>query len=761
MSDNQKRERFGRYLILDHLVDGGMAKICRARFLGEQADKVVAIKMVQPQYSKDENFKSMFMQEIKVTFGLLHPNVIQTYDYGLHKGQLFVAMEYCDGRNLKEYLEKLRDRKFVFPIEITAYIISQVCQGLHYAHTFRDKLTGQAANIIHRDISPHNIMLTYDGAIKIIDFGIAKSKTNSEATQAGTIKGKLSYLAPEYLEGLELDARYDQFAVGITLWELLCSKKLFKENNDLAVLKKIQDCNIPVPSSINPQIPKELDEIVLKALSKDRNNRYDDLDKMNRALMKFLYSKYPDFNATDLSYFAQELFRDEIKKDREKMFEFGKIDLRPYLDDLRRDSEGGGRASAEVDSSEDQEEEDVPRAREQVLDFGFDGLEDISANSLSINKPSGASKAAPGKEKDRPSLKSKTSTSTSGGKVEVTPIGTKSAAGASKDQPAKPAVVAKVATKPIVSKEANENINGEADEASAVGDSTPAPVARKSSTPVKASAGTGTGTGSSDGLKTAVSKTTKKKKDGTSTGTSSRISREDKNENKKASLPAIAAAVLILVGLGVYVFTSLSTEEHIADAPVVKKSEKQRQPAQSGEQELGEVHFINVTQRMSVYIDNKLQSPVGGVVKYPIDGIQHWARIEINGKMPYTQKFSFGGTAPVEIRLPLANPSDSESSVRLEDAFDVSINITKCKSGEYTYTIANELRIEKIEFQKNQDGENLETYLKYPIPMLGRQPKGLPVTFTVEIKKSSSDFPETKSVTITNENLNEGINLCD
>ncbi len=372
MSDSLKRERFGRYLILDHLVDGGMAKICRARFLGEQADKVVAIKMVQPQFSKDEAFKTMFMDEIKVTFGLIHPNIIQTYDYGLTKGQLYVAMEYCDGRNLKEYLDKLKDRKFVFPVEISTYIISQACQGLHYAHTFRDKLTGMETNIIHRDISPHNVMLTYDGAVKIIDFGIAKSQTNSESTQAGTIKGKLSYLAPEYLEGFELDARYDEFAIGITLWEMLCSRKLFKENNDLAILKKIQECKIPVPSSINPNVPKELDEIVLKALSKDRNKRYDNLDQMNRALMKFLYAKFPDFNATDLSYFSQELFRDEIKKDREKMFEFGKIDIRPYLEELKREAEGGTNQSAPAIGGTSEYVISKPKEREQVLDFGFD-----------------------------------------------------------------------------------------------------------------------------------------------------------------------------------------------------------------------------------------------------------------------------------------------------------------------------------------------------------------------------------------------------
>lgn len=352
-----------------------MAKICRARFLGEQADKVVAIKMVQPQFSKDENFRIMFMDEIKTTFGLLHPNIVQTYDYGMQENQLFVAMEYCDGRNLKEYLDKLKERKFVFPVEISVYIITQVCQGLHYAHTLTDKLTGKDLQIIHRDISPHNIMLTFDGAIKVIDFGIAKTETNSEATQAGTIKGKLSYLAPEYLEGHELDPRYDEFAVGITLWEMLCSRKLFKASNDLAVLKKIQECKIPAPSSINPNVPKELDEIVLRALSKDRNKRYENLDQLNRALIKFLYSNYPDFNSSDLGFFAKELFKEEIKKDREKLFEFGKIDLRPYLEDLKKEQRGGtdnsGSSSEPVEASSD-------RGKEKVLDFGFEVEEPIT-----------------------------------------------------------------------------------------------------------------------------------------------------------------------------------------------------------------------------------------------------------------------------------------------------------------------------------------------------------------------------------------------
>jgi serine/threonine protein kinase len=367
-TDSVINKRFGKYLLLDHLVNGGMARICRARFLGEQADKIVAIKMVQSKYSSNKAFQSMFMDEIKVTFGLQHPNIAQTYDYGCDEGQLYTAMEYVDGKNLKQFLDKLRDRKFVFPVEISVHIISQVCQGLHYAHMHTDKLSGKKANIIHRDISPHNIMITYDGAVKIIDFGIAKAESNSDATQAGTIKGKLSYLAPEYLEGIELDPRYDQFAIGITLWELLCSRKLFKASNDLAVLKKIQECKVPAPSSINPNIPQELDHIVLKALSKDRNLRYDNLDQLNRALVKFLYSHYSDFNATDLAYFANELFKDEIQSDRKKMYEYGKIDISAFIADLKKNGEASTSNASDIETTKGGQH----RVDGDVIDYSFD-----------------------------------------------------------------------------------------------------------------------------------------------------------------------------------------------------------------------------------------------------------------------------------------------------------------------------------------------------------------------------------------------------
>ncbi|MGZ3808030.1 MAG: hypothetical protein ACXVCE_08090, partial [Bacteriovorax sp.] len=161
---------------------------------------------------------------------------------------------------------------------------------------------------------------------------------------------------------------------------------LFKENNDLAVLKKIQECKVPVPSSINPNVPKELDEIVLKALSKDRTKRFENLDQMNRALMKFLYAKFPDFNATDLSYFSQELFRDEIKKDREKMFEFGKIDIRPYLDELKKEAEGGSRNSEASTSVSIADGSLRPKEKEQILDFGFNDAKEKSKKTQTVKR---------------------------------------------------------------------------------------------------------------------------------------------------------------------------------------------------------------------------------------------------------------------------------------------------------------------------------------------------------------------------------------
>lgn len=330
-----KKERFGKYLILDHLADGGMATICRACLLDKQTPKIVIIKMVKKKFSKDPVFQKMFMDEIKTSFQVIHPNIVQTYDYGIQNQQLYIAMEYCEGYNLKDHLIKLQKINFICPVEISIYIISQIAQGLHYAHTLRDQLTNKYLNIIHRDISPQNIILTKDGTVKIIDFGISKSNNNTEMTSVDIIKGKISYIAPEYLHNIPLDARYDQFSLMIVFWEMLCNRKLFKASNDLSTLKKIEECKIPLPSTLNPHVIPELDRIILKGLSADREKRFQNLEQLNRSLIKFLYSHFPDFNAVDLSYFSNKLFKEEFVEDQKKILEYGKIDLTPHLKEIK------------------------------------------------------------------------------------------------------------------------------------------------------------------------------------------------------------------------------------------------------------------------------------------------------------------------------------------------------------------------------------------------------------------------------------------
>ena len=336
-NDNKKLKRFGRYLLLDHLVDGGMAKISRARFLSEDVDRIVVIKMVQPKFSNDKKFKGMLLDEIKLNFGFNHPNIAQTYDYGFYKDQIYTAMEFVDGKNLKEFTNCLKKKNCVFPIDVAVYVISQACRGLSYAHNFKDKLSGKKLNIIHRDISPHNIMLNFEGSIKIIDFGIAKTNSKEDTTKAGTIKGKLSYLAPEYLLGKELDHRYDQFAIGITLWELLCSQKLFNSKEGISIFREIESCEISSPSHINPNVPKELDDIVLRSLLRNREDRFPDIEELARELEKFLYSHYPAFNTSQVVSFARSLFEDEILKDQSKFVEFGKINIAPYIEDWKNE----------------------------------------------------------------------------------------------------------------------------------------------------------------------------------------------------------------------------------------------------------------------------------------------------------------------------------------------------------------------------------------------------------------------------------------
>lgn len=315
-------KKFGRYFLLDRIAQGGMAEIYRARIAAAGgAARLLVIKRIQTSFGENAEFLQMFKAEIQVTMGFNHPNIVQVYDFGEEQAQPFIAMEFVDGRNARQFLNRFLELKQSMPIEVATYIAEQAASGLHYAHSFKDKISGESLQIVHRDISPQNILISYDGTIKVIDFGIAKATTNAEATRAGVIKGKPSYLSPEQISGEVLDGRSDIFALGTVLWELLTGKKLFVGESDLAVLKLIESSqtHIKAPSTINPKVPKELDQIVMKALAKHREKRYQNSEEMQRALHKFLYSFIPEFNPADLSYHAKDLFKNEIIEDRKKI----------------------------------------------------------------------------------------------------------------------------------------------------------------------------------------------------------------------------------------------------------------------------------------------------------------------------------------------------------------------------------------------------------------------------------------------------------
>ncbi|MCM2324473.1 MAG: serine/threonine protein kinase, partial [Oligoflexia bacterium] len=315
-------KKFGRYFLLDQIAQGGMAEIYRARLAARDgAGRLLVIKRIQAGYGSNNEFLQMFRSEIKVTMGFNHPNIVQLYDYGDENNQPYIAMEMVDGKNLRQFISRFTELRQPFPVELAAHIVEQAACGLHYAHSFRDKISGEPLAIVHRDISPQNILISFEGTVKVIDFGIAKAATNAEATRAGVIKGKPSYLSPEQISGESLDGRSDIFSLGTVLWETLTGKKLFSGESDLAVLKLIESCqsHVKPPSALNPRVPKELDYITLRSLAKQREKRYQTAEEFQRALHKFLYSYMPEFNPSDLGYYAKDLFKEDIVDDRKRV----------------------------------------------------------------------------------------------------------------------------------------------------------------------------------------------------------------------------------------------------------------------------------------------------------------------------------------------------------------------------------------------------------------------------------------------------------
>jgi eukaryotic-like serine/threonine-protein kinase len=300
-----------RYRVVEKLESGGMAEVFRAESEGLQGfRKQVAIKRVLPHLSEKKKFIAMFLDEARLSAQLSHSNCVQVFDIGVGDNAFFIVMEYVDGANLKGIAESVKKQGKDFPVQAAAWVAHEICKGLSYAHELTDP-NGMPMNLVHRDMSPPNVLVTKYGEVKIVDFGLAKASSQLEKSEPGIIKGKFSYLSPEAAMGQEVDKRTDIFAVGIILWELLAGQRLFLGDTDFQTVKKVQVAQVPPISQINRKVPPELERIVNRALAKDMLQRYGTSQELGQDLSRFMYSYGQPISSYDIATIVQGTMREK------------------------------------------------------------------------------------------------------------------------------------------------------------------------------------------------------------------------------------------------------------------------------------------------------------------------------------------------------------------------------------------------------------------------------------------------------------------
>jgi serine/threonine-protein kinase len=321
-------ERLGNYILLEKINAGGMAEVYLSKSIGANGiNKFLAIKRILPQFADNREFIEMFKEEAKIAVNLNHNNVVSIIDFKASQNQLYLVMEHVQGQNLRQILQQKKKKGLSLSLDFIVYVIREVSAGLDHAHRCVDKGTGKPLNIIHRDMSPQNIMISYDGEVKIVDFGIAKAEAAGESTRVGTLKGKFSYMSPEQAEGLIIDQGSDIFSLGIILWELIADDRLFVANNEMNILKRIKECDVPELRRVNPTVPAELERIVKKTLMKDKSLRYQSSADLQKDLTRFLNREYPEFTPSDFSTFMKFLFESEYSMAQERMVNYAKLDF--------------------------------------------------------------------------------------------------------------------------------------------------------------------------------------------------------------------------------------------------------------------------------------------------------------------------------------------------------------------------------------------------------------------------------------------------
>lgn len=288
-----------------------MAEVFKAKTFGAEGfERLLAIKRILPHLVEDSDFVSMFIDEAKIAVRLQHPNIVTIHDLGRAEGTLFIAMELVQGRDLRAVYDVEERRRGRVPLPIAVHVVMKMCEALHHAH-FATGPRGEPLQVIHRDVSPQNVMLSFDGEVKVTDFGLAKARGRLVQTQAGVVKGKLAYMSPEQLRGDPIDHRVDVFGLGIVLFELLTGERLFLGPTDMDTLRRVYECNVPALQPLNPEVRPELESIVRRALAKDRDARYATALDLHDELQFFAYSSGCYGTTNTLRTYLRQAFPEE------------------------------------------------------------------------------------------------------------------------------------------------------------------------------------------------------------------------------------------------------------------------------------------------------------------------------------------------------------------------------------------------------------------------------------------------------------------
>ena len=297
-----------RYKIVEKVDAGGMAEIYKAKAITiDGFEKTVAIKRILPSLCTQPKFVNMFLDEARLSMHLNHTNIVQVFDVGRAQGTYFMVMEFVEGHNLRRLFQRLTEVGLRFPVHITLFVITEMLKGLAHAHERRDA-SGNLLGIVHRDVSPPNVLVSNSGEVKLTDFGLAKAVTQAELTDPGIVKGKFSYLSPEAVDGRQVDHRADIFSVGVVLWELLANRRLFLGKSEMETVELVQKADVPSLTLLNPDVPEELDKLVQKSLARDPRKRFHSCREMGDALTAFLFSKGLKVTTYDLAEFIRSAF---------------------------------------------------------------------------------------------------------------------------------------------------------------------------------------------------------------------------------------------------------------------------------------------------------------------------------------------------------------------------------------------------------------------------------------------------------------------